>query len=110
MRLFDVFGRRIRGFRVLDVAALAIVLALALTVYALKTSAGRERAEITDVETKIGIERRNIRLLTSEVARLESPDRMERLARAYAGQAPVEARQEVTAGSLPMVASPGGPS
>lgn len=109
MKASDLLGRRVRGFRVVDLAALGLVLVLALTVYAFKTGAGRERADITDIESQIGIEKRNVRLLTAEVAGLESPDRLERLARTYASQEPVQARQEVAPDSLPLVASPGGP-
>jgi hypothetical protein len=100
-----LIARKIRGFRVLDLAALVVFLALALTVYAFKTSAGAERTDIADIETQIHDESRQVRLLQADVARLESPDRLERLA-AQAGQAPVAARQEVTPDSLPTIVSP----
>jgi cell division protein FtsL len=103
----SVLSRRLRGFRVLDLVALGLVLALALTVYAFKTSAGRQRASISEVEEEIRMERRNVTVLAAEVARLESPARLERLARTYAGLAPVSARQEVTPQSLPVIAAPG---
>lgn len=97
-----------RGFRVIDLAALALFLALALTVYAFKTSAGQERADIADVESQIRDEGRQVRLLQAEVARLESPDRLERLARTYAGQAPLSAKQDVTPEALPQLGAAGG--
>jgi len=105
MRPSDLVRRRLRGFRVVDLAAAVVMLALALTVYAFKTSAGSERAETTDVEARIADERTQVRLLTAEVARLESPGRLERLARVYADQAPVSARQEIAVDSLPTVAT-----
>ena len=40
MKLSGVLTQRVRGFRVVDIAALVVCLALALTVYAFKTSAG----------------------------------------------------------------------
>jgi len=104
----------VRGFRVVDVAALAVFLVLALTVYAFKSFAGDQRADIVDVESQIRDESRQVRLLKAEVARLESPARLEALATRYAGQAPVTAKQEVTPEALPQVATapapPGGPS
>ena len=100
MKLSGVLTQRIRGFRVIDVAALVIALGLALTVYAFKTSAGAERTDISDVETQIRDESRQVRLLRAEIAHLESPDRLERLAGQYAGQAPVTAKQEVTPDAL----------
>ena len=100
MRLSGVLKQRVRGFRVVDVAALVICLALALTVYAFKTSAGAERTDISDVEAQIQGETQQVRLLRAEIAHLESPDRLERLAGQYAGQAPVSAKQEVTPDAL----------
>jgi cell division protein FtsL len=94
---------KVRGFRVLDLAAMMVFLALALAVYGFKTSAGRERTDIADIATKIHDESRQVRLLQAEVARLESPDRLERLA-TQAGQAPISARQEVSPESLATVA------
>jgi hypothetical protein len=107
MRLSGVLGQRVRGFRVVDLAALVIFLALALTVYAFKTSAGRERTDIADVEQQIRDETKAVQLLRAQVAHLEAPDRLERLARAD-GQAPVAAKQEVTPQALPQVAMAGG--
>jgi hypothetical protein len=105
MRLSGVLKQRIRGFRVVDVAALVVCLALALTVYAFKTSAGAERTDISDIETQIHDQSQQVRLLRAEIAHLESPDRLERLAGQYAGQAPVSAKQEVTPDALADVAA-----
>jgi hypothetical protein len=106
MKLTALFDSRVRGFRVVDVAALAIFLVLALTVYGFKTFAGRERADIVDVENQIRDEDQRVRLLKAQIARLENPARLERLATQYAGQAPIKAEQEVTVEALPQVAAP----
>ena len=108
MRLSGVLKQRIRGFRVVDVAALVVCLALALTVYAYKTSAAAQGADITDVESQIHDETKAVQLLRAQVAHLEAPDRLERLARTNAGQAPVSAKQEVTPQALSQVAVGGG--
>ncbi|HVM99875.1 MAG TPA: cell division protein [Caulobacteraceae bacterium] len=110
MKVSGVLFKRVRGFRVVDLGAMVVFLALALTVYAFKTSAGSERSDIADVEDKIHDEQREVALLRAEVAHLESPDRLEQRARAYAGQAPVSARQELSPEGLAQVAAPIAPA
>jgi hypothetical protein len=108
VKVSAVLFRRVRGFRILDLAAMVIFLALALTVYAFKTSAGAERTDIADVEDKIAVERHDVRLLQDQVARLENPRRLEDRAARLAGQAPIAAKQEVAPEALAQVAGPGG--
>jgi hypothetical protein len=108
MRVSGIVRQRVRGFRVVDIAALVICLALALTVYAFKTSAGAQRTDIADVEQQVRDETKAVQLLRAQVAHLEAPDRLERLARTNAGQAPVSAKQEVTPQALPQLAVGGG--
>jgi hypothetical protein len=105
MKVSGILFRRVRGFRVMDLAAMVIFLSLALTVYAFKTNAGAERSDIADVEDKIVAERHDVRLLQDQITRLENPKRLEGRAR-LAGEAPITARQEVTPEALPQVAGP----
>jgi hypothetical protein len=107
MKLTGLVSARVRGFRVLDLVALALFLTLALTVYAFKTFAGQQRADILDVESQIRDEDRNVRLLRAEIAHLENPARLERLATLYAKQGPIVANQEITPEALPQVAAGG---
>jgi len=104
MKLSALLTHRIRGFRALDLAGLAVLLVLAFSVYAFKTFAGAERADIVDVERQIDLEDRQVRLLRAEIARLESPSRIERLAAQYAGQGRITATQEIPVEALPQVA------
>ena len=90
-RLFD---RRYRGFRVVNFAAAAVLLVLALGVYLAKTEAGREASAIAKVEREIALEKNQIRLLQAEVAALERPDRIGRLSSDYLGLAPLDAKHE----------------
>jgi hypothetical protein len=106
MKVSGVLFRRVRGFRVIDLAAAVVFLALALTVYAFKTSAGAERTDIADVEDKIVVERHDVRLLQDQVARLENPKRLEDRASRLDGLARISAKQEVTPEALPQVAGP----
>jgi hypothetical protein len=105
MKISGILFRRVRGFRVMDLAAMVIFLSLALTVYAFKTNAGAERSDIADVEDRIVAERHDVRLLQDQITRLENPRRLEGRAR-ISGEAPITAKQEVTPEALPQVAGP----
>jgi hypothetical protein len=108
VKVSGILFRRVRGFRVLDLAAMVIFLALALTVYAFKTSAGAERTDIADIEDKIADERVQVGLLRDQIARLENPRRLEDRATRFGGLAPIAAKQEVSPDGLAQVAGPGG--
>jgi cell division protein FtsL len=101
MRLFD---RRYRGFRIVNFAAFAVLLMLAVGVYLAKTSAGREAAAIVKVDREIAGEKAQIRLLRADVAALEQPDRISKLSTNYLGLAPVDAKHEATLDKLPELA------
>jgi len=100
------FDRKVRGFRLVDVVAFGLLMALVMSVYLAKTIAGRERTEIATVEKQIDAERARIRLLQAEVAHLEQPARIERLSSAYLGMAPLAAKRETTPENLAAVARP----
>ncbi len=80
MTSVGLFDRRIRGFRVVEVAGMGVLLTLVTSVYLAKTFAGRERQEIGRSEQEIGDEAVRKRLLEAEVAHLEQPRRIEQLA------------------------------
>lgn len=101
----SVFNQRVRGFRVIDLTALSILLALALGVYAVKTLAGRESADIADVQGQIVMEQKRVRLLRAEIAHLEDPSRIERLSTHYLGFKPVDPKRESSIEALPQVAA-----
>lgn len=75
-----LFDRRIRGFRVIEVVGMGVLLTLVTSVYLAKTFAGRERQQISSIEQEIGDEAIRKRLLEAEVAHLEQPRRIEQLA------------------------------
>ncbi|MEO6340266.1 MAG: cell division protein [Caulobacteraceae bacterium] len=104
MKRFNaLFERRIRGFRVVDLAGCALLVTLVLGVYAAKTDAGEEGATISSVERQIGEEQRLLRLLRAELAHLEEPRRLERLS-AGIGLQPVAAARETPPDGLIEVA------
>ncbi|HMP62355.1 MAG TPA: cell division protein, partial [Phenylobacterium sp.] len=79
----SLINRRIRGFRLIDVVAFGLLVALVMSVYLAKTMASRERAQIARVERQIVAEKSRIRLLEAEVAHLEQPSRLEHLSTTY---------------------------
>jgi hypothetical protein len=105
----SLFARRVRGFRLVDLIAAGLLVALIVGVYLAKTIAGRERAEIASVERQINTEKARIRLLQAEVAHLEQPGRIERLSVTYLGLAPVTAHREATPDQLIEIAHAGPP-
>jgi hypothetical protein len=104
--LFSVMGRSLRGLRLVEAFALLMLLVMVLGNYLAKASAGRERGDITTVESQISDEQRSLRLLQAEVAHLEQPARMERLA-ALAGLGPTGAKHEGALDQLPEIARTG---
>ena len=100
----DGFLRRLmRGARLIEFGALTLALTLALAVYMVKARAGRETSDITTVEDQITDEQRRMRLLQAEVAHLEQPERLERLAEAI-GLGPTSDKRETTLDHLADVA------
>jgi len=104
LMLAGVFNRRYRGFRVIDLVALAILLVLALTSYAFKTLAEGMSADTAGVEVQISDEQSRIHLLDAEIAHLDDPGRIERLSTQYLGLQAAAPEQETTADALPQVA------
>ena len=98
------FNRRIRGFRIVEIGAMAVLVALVLVVYLAKDGAGDKRADIDRVQEQIVAEQEQIRLLQAEVAHQEQPERLEALAGQYLGLQPVAAKHEVDAAKLAEVA------
>lgn len=105
----SVFTRKVRGFRLVDLVGVGLLVTLILGVYLAKTMAGRERAEIARVEREIKAEKARIRLLQAEVAHLEQPGRIERLAVTYLKMEPVYAQREATVDQIVDLARTGPP-
>lgn len=105
----SVFTRRVRGFRLVDLVGVGLLVTIILGVYLAKTMAGRERAEIAAVERQIKAETARIRLLQAEVAHLEQPGRLERLSVTYLKMEPVTAHREATPDQIIDLARAGPP-
>lgn len=101
-----IFRRRVFGFRIIEMAAFACVVALAFGVYLAKTDAGRERARIAMVERQIAEEQRKLKLLRAEVAHLEQPERLGALSTAHLGLQAQDGTKEALVDTLPDLARP----
>jgi hypothetical protein len=102
----SVFSKRWRGFRIINLAGLGLLITLVLGVYLAKTIAWRERNEIAAVELKIAEEKLRIRLLQAEVAHLEQPRRLQALSSGALGMAPIGPKQEIALSDLKKFARP----
>jgi len=105
--MINPFTRRVRGFRLVDLIGLSLLVMIIVGVYLAKTMAGSERSEIAKIERQIGAEKARIRLLQAEVAHLEQPGRIERLSVSYLQMEPVPANREATADQLAVLARSG---
>jgi cell division protein FtsL len=97
---------RFRGFRIVELFAFVVLVALAFGVYMAKTEAGRERSKISVIERQIAEEQRKLKLLRAEVAHLEQPDRLEQLSTQHLGLQPVDGTREALPETLPDIARP----
>ena len=77
---------------------------LVLAVYLAKAGASRERAQIADIEQRIGEEQRRVKLLRADAARLEQPARIEALSESV-GLKAVDAAREASPDALPQIAA-----
>jgi cell division protein FtsL len=103
-RVAQLFERRIRGFRVVEIAALFALAGMIFWVYLAKAEAGRERYEIGEVRKQILDEQRSLKQLRAENAHLEQYRRIEALSRDYLGLQPVKPARETEAQDLPALA------
>lgn len=95
---------RTRGFGLVNLVGVAILLILMLGVYLAKTRAGADANAISRLEHQIVSEKNNIRVLQAEVARLETPERISTLSRDELNMAPVNAKQEADPANLAEIA------
>ena len=101
--LAAVLGRSLRGFRLIEAGALVVLLVMVLGVYLAKAAAGRERGDITAIQSQIDDENKRLRLLQAEVAHLEEPERLERLS-AQIGLGPTNAKHQGSPDALAEIA------
>ncbi|HXQ10759.1 MAG TPA: cell division protein [Caulobacteraceae bacterium] len=106
MNPLSLLDQRYRGFRVIEIGGLGVLLVLALVVYLAKTHAGGERADIDHIQAQIDDEQGRVTLLRAEVAKLQQPERLESLSGRYLNLQPIPPSHEISAEALASVAHP----
>jgi cell division protein FtsL len=101
-----LLSARFRGFRLVNLLGLTVLLVIALGSYALKTFAGAQDAGAATVEDQIVQEQKRIRMLKAEISRLGSPERVAELSRQYLNLGPLDPRHEITTRELSGLAAP----
>ena len=96
-----LYNRRVRGFRVINFAAVILLLVMMFGLYWAKTRASGDSAAISRIDHQIIAEKRDIRLLEAKVAGLEQPERIGQLSQDYLHLAPIKAAQEAQPDKLP---------
>ena len=99
-----LFDWKVRGVRVIEIAGVILLAAVVFSTYVAKAGAASQSARVTELETRIASEHQRVRLLRTEVARLEQPARLEALSRAV-GLEPVAVTRRTTVADLPEVAA-----
>ena len=105
MRAPGFLTARIRGFRIVNLLALTVLLVIALGSYALKTLAGAQDAGQVGVEDQIVQEQKRIRMLQAEISTLGGPQRVADLSRQYLNLGPPDAKHDITEDALPALAA-----
>ncbi len=100
----NIFERRVRGFRIVEVVVISCFVLMVFWVYLAKAAASDERARIAQLEQQINDEQRRVKLLGAEAAHLETPQRIETLSQNYLGLQPVKAAHEAGAERLSVIA------
>lgn len=104
--LAALWVRRVRGVRVVDLAAAACLILMVLVVYWSKTAAGAEAAKIAETNKAIAAEEQKVRVLRAQHAWLAQPERLRRLSEQYLGMAPIPPVRETQPEALiPAVAA-----
>ena len=109
MSVFSLLNRRLVGFRVIELVATLLLTAMVITVYLAKTGAGDKTDDIDRITQQIQDTDIQIHLLNAQVANLERPDRLGRLA-AERNLQPISPRQEIDADALADIAQAHAPA
>ncbi len=98
------FVARLRGFRIIDLVFLAVLLTVAVGSYAFKTLEIEQGTDTRAVEDRIVEEQKQIRLLHAEISHLEDPGRIERLSTSFLGMGRIEPDHEIGIADLARIA------
>jgi cell division protein FtsL len=86
--------------RLFNIGAAILALVLAIGLYRAKTEADTARARVRQLEIEVAAAQAELKILSAEVAVLESPERVEKLAREKLGLKPAAPNQVKPLSSL----------
>ncbi|MCW5725101.1 MAG: hypothetical protein KIS81_09090 [Maricaulaceae bacterium] len=92
--------------RAINALAIVVLAALAVATYIAKTEAQGAQERLAGLQAQLAEERRQINVLTVEIAHLEDPERLRALARRYLGFEPLDPAREVALSDLPLLIEP----
>lgn len=102
-RFTTLLMSKVRGIRVLDIAAAACLMLIVLVVYMSKAGAGAEAARIADTDRQIAAEEEQVRLLRAQHAYLTRPERLRTLSEQYLAMSPVKPTHEMTPETIQLI-------
>ncbi len=102
-RFTTLMMSKVRGIRVLDIAAAGCLMLIVLVVYWSKAGAGAEAAKIADTNRQIATEEDQLRLLRAQHAYLTRPERLRTLSEQYLAMSPVKPTHEMTPETIQLI-------
>lgn len=79
--------------RLFNIGAALLALVLAIGLYRAKTEATKARVRVEELEGEVAAAKAELKILSAEVAVLENPERVERLAKDRLGLSPAQPSQ-----------------
>ena len=106
MRLPRFLSAGSRVLRIINLAGVVLLLAVAVGGYAIKTAAAAEDARAASTDAAIVREQKRIRMLRAEISKLGEPMRIADLSRRYLGLAPPDPGHDVRPEDLARLIAP----
>ncbi len=89
--------------RFLNIATALLVLVVGVLVYRAKTEAKRDEARLEALREDVAAQERALKVLQAEIAHLENPERLRRLALRHLGLTPIDPLRVVTLEEAPLL-------
>ncbi len=110
MRYFIHTGASRKTHKLVWVGLVLMGIAFIVCLFAIKTRALEAKARVTYLEHALEQERAEVRIMNAELAHLQNPERLEKLAKTYLKLHPVKAEQtldlDAAMGKIPKIVAP----
>ncbi|MDI7773753.1 septum formation inhibitor MinC [Asticcacaulis sp. EMRT-3] len=98
-----IFEQRIRGFRLIELVGVALLLVMFFWVFMSKVREGDDIRRLNDLDDQISAQQAAVNALRINVAQLERPQRLEDLAVTYLGMKPVAPSHETDLNAISQI-------